>query len=260
MMLHERLATLLGHEVTVEARGEQVDYIYDGVLRLASQGSITLAHARPQHGEGILPRTILFEIDAFDSILFHQVQVAVDQAIDFLGENDDPHQDLLGMWAILNASTAGSAAAGEIREVGRDYLIISRTDRGGRGLPLLINARNLIVCSKKATRGRDPIVLSLYHPRPELVLDQSRDPWSISNSSKDVADPPSEKCDLCGKTADAIIDGMTDGFADGPLKPYSPWACMCPDCHKLHGCGLEVGFGQKYERKADGRFHMAQAW
>ena len=48
-----------------------------------------------------------------------------------------------------------------------------------------------------------------------------------------------EKCDICGIILTAIfIDGRTI---------HGPWANMCPECHKKHGCGLGTGYGQQYD-------------
>lgn len=59
----------------------------------------------------------------------------------------------------------------------------------------------------------------------------------------------SNVCDICGEPQLVyIIDGRTKaGF----------WATMCPACHKEHGVGLGIGFGQKYKSiKEDGKdFH-----
>jgi hypothetical protein len=53
-------------------------------------------------------------------------------------------------------------------------------------------------------------------------------------------------CDICkmplGKR---IIDGKTNSGL---------WALMDPACHRNHGRGLGVGFGQAYEKQDDGRY------
>lgn len=50
------------------------------------------------------------------------------------------------------------------------------------------------------------------------------------------------KCDICDRdTKSAYVDGKTAG---------GPWANMCLKCHKMYGCGLGTGLGQKYEMKA----------
>lgn len=52
--------------------------------------------------------------------------------------------------------------------------------------------------------------------------------------------PPPEKCDICSEP-------ITDFFVDGALIS-GPWACMCPECHEIHGCGFGIGYGQLYWR------------
>jgi len=51
-------------------------------------------------------------------------------------------------------------------------------------------------------------------------------------------------CDLCNKK-------LTKYFIDGAThKGY--WAIMCSPCHKEHGTGFGIGFGQRY-RVSDGK-------
>jgi hypothetical protein len=60
--------------------------------------------------------------------------------------------------------------------------------------------------------------------------------------------PAPHKCDTCGA-------GIDDVFYDGKTG-FGPWACMCPSCFTL-GPGLNrlgTGFGQKYEKQADGKW------
>jgi hypothetical protein len=56
----------------------------------------------------------------------------------------------------------------------------------------------------------------------------------------------STKCDICGcECKKELIDGATR---------EGPWAVMCPKCHRIHGCGLGSGVGQKYVRNLYGEF------
>jgi len=50
-------------------------------------------------------------------------------------------------------------------------------------------------------------------------------------------------CDLCHKPLNWIAN--KPWFVDGRTG-IGPWALMCPKCFEHHGCGLGVGFGQKY--------------
>jgi hypothetical protein len=45
---------------------------------------------------------------------------------------------------------------------------------------------------------------------------------------------------------DITKEPITDCFIDGATK-MGPWACMTPKSHAIHGRGLGVGKGQKYE-------------
>ena len=46
-------------------------------------------------------------------------------------------------------------------------------------------------------------------------------------------------CDVCHKDCgDTVVDGKTG---------YGPWATMCLACHCLHGVGLGMGRGQRYD-------------
>ena len=54
---------------------------------------------------------------------------------------------------------------------------------------------------------------------------------------------PVNLCDCCStKLADQpyFVDGRT---------VHGPWALLCPHCHVLHGVGLGLGKGQKYDSK-----------
>jgi len=59
------------------------------------------------------------------------------------------------------------------------------------------------------------------------------------------ANPPS-KCDVCkakiGKT-----------FYDASLRGMG-WGNVCPSCFKMHGKGLGVGLGQKYNKNEEGKY------
>ena len=56
----------------------------------------------------------------------------------------------------------------------------------------------------------------------------------------------STTCDFCGKTCEKeLVDGLTQ---------IGGWAVMCPKCHKIHGCGLGTGLGQKYVKDTNGDF------
>lgn len=60
-------------------------------------------------------------------------------------------------------------------------------------------------------------------------------------SPKRWLSPPPTDCDLCQQAIEtAFIDGKTK---------MGPWGCMCPSCHTLHGYGLGVGRGQRYEKQ-----------
>jgi len=49
-----------------------------------------------------------------------------------------------------------------------------------------------------------------------------------------------ETCNICDKPfGKTFIDGATD----------HGWALMCERCHKIHGFGLGIGYGQKYNTK-----------
>jgi len=56
--------------------------------------------------------------------------------------------------------------------------------------------------------------------------------------------PPPTVCDLCSKP-------ITDFFVDGAVGFGGPWACMCPECHEVHGVGFGIGYGQMYWRVGD---------
>lgn len=52
------------------------------------------------------------------------------------------------------------------------------------------------------------------------------------------------QCDIC--KAD-ISAGKVAFFVDGMIRnSNSEWALMCPACHRIHGAGLGIGVGQKY--------------
>ena len=57
-------------------------------------------------------------------------------------------------------------------------------------------------------------------------------------------------CDYCGRTGETMYDAATK---------EGPWAFMCPKCWKEHGFALlGPGFGQRYEKAADGRYIKAE--
>jgi hypothetical protein len=57
------------------------------------------------------------------------------------------------------------------------------------------------------------------------------------------------KCDIPG----CDVTDLT-AFVDGKTR-LGPWGNMCPGCWIEHGVGrLGTGFGQRYEKQADGRF------
>jgi len=52
-------------------------------------------------------------------------------------------------------------------------------------------------------------------------------------------------CDICFTD---ITPGNVAYFVDGKMKEgQGAWALMCPNCFKLHGVGLGLGLGQKYD-------------
>lgn len=57
---------------------------------------------------------------------------------------------------------------------------------------------------------------------------------------------PPQSCDLCRRR-------IGDVFFDGRTKMGS-WATMCPACHRNHGIGLGIGYGQEYRLQASGQF------
>ena len=53
--------------------------------------------------------------------------------------------------------------------------------------------------------------------------------------------PIPTECDICyAKIGDIFYDAKTI---------YGPWGCLCEKCFKLHGVGLGIGLGQKYDAK-----------
>lgn len=48
------------------------------------------------------------------------------------------------------------------------------------------------------------------------------------------------KCDICER------DLKGKPHVDGATR-FGPWANMCIECHKMHGRGLGLGKGQKYD-------------
>ena len=61
---------------------------------------------------------------------------------------------------------------------------------------------------------------------------------------------PPDGCDLCNNSIEGqrfLIDGT---LRDDPMM----WGYMCPDCFEGHGSGSGWGFGQLYQRQADGKW------
>ena len=58
--------------------------------------------------------------------------------------------------------------------------------------------------------------------------------------------PPPAHCDLCGL---ALVTQFIDGKTD-----RGPWGCLCPTCHREHGCGLGTGRGQEYTLNTAGEW------
>ena len=52
-----------------------------------------------------------------------------------------------------------------------------------------------------------------------------------------------ETCDVCNRKIDAT-------FVDGKTQ-QGPWGILCLRCHKVHGCGLGTGKGQRYVLSGD---------
>ncbi len=42
-------------------------------------------------------------------------------------------------------------------------------------------------------------------------------------------------------------------FIDGKTR-MGPWATMTPQSYRLHGVGLGTGYGQRYQKQADGKW------
>jgi hypothetical protein len=58
---------------------------------------------------------------------------------------------------------------------------------------------------------------------------------------------PLSGCDICSGSFEAVM-------YDAKTK-QGPWGNMCQKCYVKHGVGrLGTGFGQKYEKQADGRW------
>ena len=59
-----------------------------------------------------------------------------------------------------------------------------------------------------------------------------------------------KECNLCHHKITGVLYDALD-------KHHFPqWATMCADCFHKHGMRLGVGFGQKYEQRADGEFYL----
>lgn len=43
-------------------------------------------------------------------------------------------------------------------------------------------------------------------------------------------------------------DFIKDEFIDGLLRIKGQWAIMCISCHRQHGVGIGIGYGQYYKR------------
>ena len=58
-------------------------------------------------------------------------------------------------------------------------------------------------------------------------------------------------CDFCQNApSSAFVDGATS---------QGPWANMCwPSCYLKYGRGIGPGLGQKYEHRADGKWHKVE--
>lgn len=78
-----------------------------------------------------------------------------------------------------------------------------------------------------------------------------------------VREQVEEKVYWCGVIGPKAADGsqlddfdhpIDDVFIDGKTR-MGPWACMSPTSFKVFGIGkLGLGFGQKYQKQADGRW------
>ena len=61
----------------------------------------------------------------------------------------------------------------------------------------------------------------------------------MPTAKKKWAGQPPTVCELCGGPFEGVfIDGRTQG---------GPWGLLCAGCHALHGVGLGLGKGQKYD-------------
>lgn len=58
--------------------------------------------------------------------------------------------------------------------------------------------------------------------------------------------PAPVHCDLCNAE-------ITDTFYDAGL-PRGPWGFFCNDCFTQNALKLGTGYGQKYEKQADGKW------
>lgn len=73
------------------------------------------------------------------------------------------------------------------------------------------------------------------------------DRWKANKPKKWMGSKP-ETCNLCSRPLQQqFIDGRT---------AYGYWAIMCVHCHRIVGCGLGTGNGQRYDlvtlEKVDG--------
>lgn len=56
---------------------------------------------------------------------------------------------------------------------------------------------------------------------------------------------------------DDFGDPIKEVFVDGKTS-MGPWAIMTPHSHEVHGFGLGTGRGQKYVKRADGKWRKVE--
>jgi len=65
--------------------------------------------------------------------------------------------------------------------------------------------------------------------------------------------PIPKKCDICECKFEERMGTL---MYDASVKGH--WGCLCHTCFKVYEGHLGTGQNQKYERQADGEFHLAE--